>query len=270
MAIDDLLDSGMQYLKNLVDWTVYKLPVLLLPHALYLTNVALEICNVVKNQTCITARAIVRSFKNETLYFFDYNGLYIPVLSTNKHILKGEYRWFYSAKDSTFYTIESAENDSIYQLDMLGASVCRSINSTEAVSVGDLSEWIQDQKVFSTSGTVPYQILVSAWAYSTNRTVQYNYENYVFICMDLEGNEKAYNLQTGDELETIPTLCNDDSNDSDEEEEDEEEEDEEEEEEEEEDTGSSTNVAEETTEEETDEVVQEETKEYDETVKKED
>jgi hypothetical protein len=203
MSTEDLLDKMTQYFIGTIHWAVYKLPVSLMPYLLHTYTVLNTLYTNGSKQAFLTARACVESFENDNIIFYKYNSLYIPFISKRlEHVLlEGEYTWLYSVANVAFYNMNMIETDKTYHLPMLGASVSCMLNETDAVLVGDMSEWIQEQKIYNITDDIPFQVLVSAWAYVTKNKIQYDYKNYIITVMDLEGNEQSYCLQTETVLE---------------------------------------------------------------------
>jgi len=209
MSIETILDkitySLLSSLQSTLQYISSNTPKVLFPYALSAYVFLLDITTRVKKQSYLTLKAVVQSFQSESIYFYKYGTAYAPVLSTTSNI-QGSSAWMYSIDTSTFYDLSSYDTHSNNHLPILGASLCYLLeDSSTAIPIGDLSEWIQDQRFSSTLPSVPYQVLVSAWSYCTIKTMYYNYTNYVLVVTDLEGNETAYNLDTGDTI-PVPTI----------------------------------------------------------------
>jgi len=206
MPIEEMLDNITHTFLNIVKYVVSNTSKLLIPYTLSTYAFLLDTGIRIKKQSYITMKAVLQSFQSEMILFYSYGNAYVPVLS-NSSKSHGSFSWLYSAETSTFYNSSfDTKHPSLHNLPMLGAGLCYILEQSDsATSIGDLSEWIADQKVHSNSADVPLQVLVSAWSYYTAKTMYYNYKNYILIITDMEGNETAYNLETGATV-CIPTI----------------------------------------------------------------
>jgi len=207
MTVEEILDNITNTLLTIVKYVVTNTPIILLPYALTTYAFLLDAGTRIKKQSYISMNALVRSFKSETILFYRYGNAYVPVLS-NMSQSQGTFSWLYSTESSTFYNSSLLTKTTLHNLPMLGANLCYIVKGSDSdttISIGDLSEWIADQKVASNSADVPLQVLVSTWSYHTTNTMYYNFNNYILVVTDLEGNETAYNLETGSSV-PIPTI----------------------------------------------------------------
>jgi len=153
-----------------------------------------------KTQSLLTFEAIAKSFEEESLYFLKYNTFYVPIPlhTSTQPILSAPVEWIYYVGSSKFiYTGEQITLTK--RLPYIGA--CLYLEDT---LLGDMSEWIQDQK--ANIENVPLQVLVCAWAYNTKLSLQHTYEGYTLVLMDLEGEEYEYRLATEELVEREPVL----------------------------------------------------------------
>jgi hypothetical protein len=204
MTVDETLDNVTRIIGSTLRQFVLNTSTFLLPYALSTYVWFLDMSVRFKKQSCITMKAVVQSFKSESILFYKYGNAYAPVLS-NYSQGQCSSAWLYTIDTSTFYNSSIHTKGSVQNLPILGASLCYLLGDSKAIPISDLSEWIADQKVHSNTDDVPLQVLVSAWSYCTARTMYYNFENYVLLVTDLEGEEKAYKLETGESI-PIPTI----------------------------------------------------------------
>jgi hypothetical protein len=168
----------------------------------------MNIYTLVRKQSTVTLKAVLNSFQFEYIHYYQFNSTYVPVLTNTTQInfLENSSPWLYSVNKSTFYNLDELDSEQHKHLPMLGAVLSRlNLNSSETEEVeeeviGDLSEWIQDQVVYTSNAMVPLQVLVCAWSYCKNQTLMYGYKNYTLTVMDLNGDEKVYDLETEEEI----------------------------------------------------------------------
>jgi len=211
MSLDSALDNVTKIMLSFVKWTVTDLPIYLVPFFMNSYVTLMNMYKIVRKQSTLTLKAVLHSFQNEYIHYYQFNSTYIPVVSntTQMKFLENSSPWLYSVSKSTFYNLDGLELDEHAHLPILGAVlsyVKTTLSDTEEdpeveeIIVDDLSEWIQDQNVYSLNIPVPFQVLVCAWSYCKNQTLMYGYKNYTLTVMDLNGDEKVYNLETGEEL----------------------------------------------------------------------
>ena len=195
--IESRLDFITTTITNTIAWVLFKLPVYSVPYLLSMYTYILSFSLSLKTQSLLTLEAIAKSFEEESLYFLKYDTFYVPIPlhTSTQPILSGPAEWIYYTNTSKFiYT--DAQITLIKRLPYIGA--CLYLNDT---LVGDMSEWIQDQK--ANIENVPLQVLVCAWAYNAKVSLQHTYEGYTLVVMDLEGEEYEYNLSTEELVEEV-------------------------------------------------------------------
>jgi hypothetical protein len=208
MSIDSVLENITKTVMDMTYRSFSKFPVLFIPVILQVYLYVKNYYNSVKKQMYVTYTAILQSFENEYIFYYKNGSFYIPaiVLNSNLHNFNEKSSWIYSVQSETFYKVDSINTTKeSHHLKYLGASLLRSVDSSSAVIVGDLSDWIIDQSVRDTSGDVPLNVFVSAWSYSVSKKLYYTYKDLILVCMDINANEVAYNLETGLEV-PIPTI----------------------------------------------------------------
>ncbi len=154
-------------------------------------------------QTIRIIQAIQDSFKNDTIIFYHESNIYYPSVEKEHALRKfmiGDAKWIYRVAEKRFINLDTNGDEfTNHSIPFLGASVSRTVDNSVHF-LGDLSEWILDQTVWSNSEDVPIQIIVAAWAYSHGVSLHYNYPGYTFTVMTMDGDEKMFDLQSGQEL----------------------------------------------------------------------
>jgi hypothetical protein len=107
--------------------------------------------------------------------------------------------WLYDISVNSFYHIPSANFRESEHISFIGAS----LNFGGHDTIGDMSEWIMEQKVYSNDIPLPLQILVSSWRYSFDGVLMSNFENYHLHAITEEGDDIVYDLKTGKEIISI-------------------------------------------------------------------
>jgi len=206
MSVDDTLDTINQNAGKFVRWCIVQVSYYSIPIFLRLYSSLLLSCNAMKRQARLTKNAVLKSFERETLYFLNYGVHYVPIraVSSESPFLCKNVKWTYSIETSTFYEIETISDSRISSshLPYLGASL-----RSDSGSLGDMSEWIQDQIVHSKlNGSVPFQVLVAAWALTNDIGFDYTYTGYILTVMNTDGEEVEYDVLTGEQLSSEDSL----------------------------------------------------------------
>ena len=168
------------------------------PAALSFLVWVLETWKVFLRQLQKTVHAIIDSFYNERIVFYEDNEVYYPSVEKefdSSKFMTGHADWQYTIATNTFTKLGDTTGFSEHSIDILGAALLY-----EGDHIGDLSEWILDQKIISYSSYVPFQVIVGAWAYCNRVPLHYNYPGYTVTIMTMEGDEKVINLKTGEEI----------------------------------------------------------------------
>jgi len=159
-----------------------------------------------KRQALLTKNAVLKSFDRETIYFLNYGSHYVPIraVSSESPFLCKNVKWTYSIETCTFYEMDAISDSTIHssRLPYLGASL-----RSNSDSPGDMSEWIQDQCVYSNPDTsIPLQVLVAAWALTNGISFDYAYTGYILTVMNIDGEEAEYEVLTGEQLSSEDSL----------------------------------------------------------------
>jgi hypothetical protein len=168
------------------------------PAALSFLVWVLETWKIILRQLQKTVHAIIDSFYNERIVFYEDNEVYYPSIEKEyggRTFMTGCAEWKYIIATNTFIKMGNTTRVSEHSIDFLGAALLR-----DGEHVGDLSEWILDQKILSDSSYVPFQVIVGAWAYCNHIELHYNYPDYTVTIMTMEGDEKVIDLKTGEEI----------------------------------------------------------------------
>jgi hypothetical protein len=154
-------------------------------------------------QTTRIIQAIQDSFKNDTIIFYQESNIYYPSVEKEHALRKfmiGDAKWVYRVAENLFVNLDTSGGEfRTHSIPFLGASVSRTVDHSTHF-LGDLSEWILDQTVWSNSEDVPFQVIVAAWAYCHRISLHYNYPGHTFTVMTMDGDEKMFDLQSGQEL----------------------------------------------------------------------
>ena len=168
------------------------------PIALSFLVWVLEKWNIILRQIQKTVHAIIDSFYNDRIIFYEHDDIYYPSVEKEyggRKFMTGCAEWKYMVATNTFIKGGDTADYSEHSIDLIGAALSR-----RGQYIGDLSEWILDQKVLSDSSVVPFQVIVGAWAYCNHITLEYNYPGHTITIMTMEGDEKVYDLQSGEEI----------------------------------------------------------------------
>jgi hypothetical protein len=203
--IENKLDLITNMFSNNFQWTLYTLPMISLPYLMSLYTYLQSTFTSTLKRIRVIKNAILETFDNEFIYYLHYDPYYIPFIHRKSRFLflKGNIEWTYSVNDSIFFNHFTEDDEpQLYNINYIGASLRYYVNNSNYISIGDMSEWLLDQKVSINTKQIPLQVLVSAWAYSSGISLNHNYISYVVTIMDLEGNEHYYDLQHG--VEYLP------------------------------------------------------------------
>jgi hypothetical protein len=147
------------------------------------------------NQTILTAGAIKESFNNDKhLGFFKIDSTYIPAIVNTSDTFNIEPEWIFNFKTKTFTHCEIGHHNKCFRLPYIGATIINSHNDKETVV--DLSEWINDIKVYASDSAIPLQLLAATWYYISNRSFIYNYNTMKLDVITDDGDTNIYELGT--------------------------------------------------------------------------
>lgn len=147
-----------------------------------------------------TVTAMIDSFHNERIYFYDDGALYYPIVITNRNrqrLFTGNHSWTYDVQKKQFIHEDYDGVTRTHRIPYLGASLLYTIpdvGTCRQVQVGDLSEWIGEQTIQSSTNELPLQVLVSAWAYCQQLSIVVGYKGYQLTVMNEDGDEVSYSL----------------------------------------------------------------------------
>ena len=152
--------------------------------------------------------ALIDSFHKEVIYFYEDGIQYYPVptvLREKPEFLTGNSTWTYDVKEKQFIEAH-LDTSRKHRIPYLGASLTYRIpevdtNTQQPYTVGDLSEWIADQTIRSSTNELPLQVLVAAWAYCNRVPLMVGFKGYTLTVMNEEGDEISYSL-THDDTDT--------------------------------------------------------------------
>jgi hypothetical protein len=205
MSMDTILDN---ILTTLYNFFVYKVPMFFAPFLLRFIcyiNAYLSYMNEIIH--CII-HGVRDSLSKKYLCFFKLSDIdYITYVINNSSLFTEEPEWVYDFDSKVFSLLEFGHHTSLSHLPYIGASL-NYVSNINSKSIGDLSDWIVEQKVNSSDAKVPFQILVSAWKYSVDKTIIINFKNVFLTLITEEGEEITYSLETNEKV----TLSTDETN----------------------------------------------------------
>ena len=188
------MDSYIDYITHSIFYFVsHQVPMFCAPYFLYFYALFLKYLDKVKNQAKHTWFAIQNSFHEEFLGFVKCNNdQYFPFLMTSATKYSSDPVWIYDHNGQSFTYAELGFHATTRNLPFIGANLMYKNNS-----VGDLSDWLMDQKVHGPDSTIPLQVLVGAWRFYFDRTYMFSYKDYSLTVITDDGEETTYNLETG-------------------------------------------------------------------------
>lgn len=182
--MDNSIDT---YLKKGMYWAA--------PYFLSLYVYLYDLFVILFNQTTITLRAVKDSFNTEKhLGFFKIDSTYIPAIVNTSDSFNIEPEWLFDFKTKTFTHCEIGHHNKCLRLPYIGATIVNTHNDKEIVV--DLSEWINDIKVYASDSAIPLQLLVATWYYISNKTFIFNYNNMKLDVITDDGDTNVYELGT--------------------------------------------------------------------------
>ncbi len=168
----------------------------------------METWTVFLRQTTRIVHAILESFKSDVIIFYHQGDIFYPSVEKENTLHKfmvGDAKWSYNVTKQRFTNLDTSGDEfAEHSIAFLGASVSRIVDDSTHF-LGDMSEWILDQTVWSDSEDVPFQVLVGAWAYCHKVSLHYNYPGHTFTVMTLDGDEHTFDLQTSQEMQLPPS-----------------------------------------------------------------
>lgn len=147
-----------------------------------------------------TVTAMIDSFHNERIYFYEDGTQYYPIVITNRNrqrLFTGNHSWTYDVQKKQFIHEDYDGMTRTHRIPYLGASLLYTIPSVgtrRTIQVGDLSEWIGEQTIRSSTNELPLQVFVSAWAYCQQLSIVVGYKGYQLTVMNEDGDEVSYSL----------------------------------------------------------------------------
>jgi hypothetical protein len=153
---------------NTIDVYLKKSILYIAPYFLSLYVYLYDLFVILYNQSCITTKAVKDSFNTDTphLGFFKIENTYIPAVLNISTSLNIEPEWTFDFKTKTFTHCEIGQHNKQSRLPYIGASI---IHNNDSI---DLSEWINDVKLYAADNTIPLQLLAATWYYINNKSNQ--------------------------------------------------------------------------------------------------
>jgi hypothetical protein len=190
------MDSHIEaFFNSVFNFCFIKAPLYLAPYFLHLYAISLNYYERIQKQSCKTFYAIQNSFRDEFLGFIQVaNSQYFPFLMTRNTKYTRDPCWIYNQHEKLFTYSELGVHSSNHNLPFIGASL-----TLGDQTIGDLSDWIMDQKVHGPDAAIPLQVMVGAWRYYFDKTYMYSFKNYKLIAITDDGEEHVYNLENEEE-----------------------------------------------------------------------
>jgi len=138
-------------------------------------------------QTVKTLTAIQNSFKEDHLQLFFYEGSMIPQLSSHPVFSNSDkHKWTYDTKTRTFtYKVYREIPRHLPYISMILQHKIYNKFLDQ-----DLSEWIESVKVVSPEDIfLPIYVIITSWAYSEKKHIDYSIDNYTVSAMTENGDE---------------------------------------------------------------------------------
>jgi hypothetical protein len=201
-----MVDSGHQSLEDQIDrmlktfatWITGLIPFSWIQNGLAWYVLILETLKWMRTQTTTTVHAIRQSFRKPDILFFEYGGLYVPVLQydTSPTLLIGRPSWAYSVETQSFHNVHAIGNvtTKTFSVPFIGAML--HYRSNTASWDEDITDWMSNQRIISTSEEMPLQVLVLKWAIDTGNSIVYTFEGYTLTLVTLEGEEMTCDVST--------------------------------------------------------------------------
>lgn len=196
MSIEFKLDILLNYIFT---WFTTTLPITVIPYIMSFYVYMTELLSAGFKQLCVTANAIQDSFDEKYIGYFEVGSKYIPVLINKTDKYTTEPKWTYNMNTQFFSSCEIGHHTRTFNLPYIGASLSRKENNTYSL-IGDMSDWIMEQKIYADDGIVPLQLMVSAWLYSKNGMLTFNYEHLYITLITDTGDEITYDVENSMEV----------------------------------------------------------------------
>lgn len=189
-------------------WVIFPLRFLArhsLPAAMAAYVYAMELWSKCVVQINRTLTAILDSFHNEIIYFYEDANHYFPVVTvcrSKPNLISGQTVWAYDIHTRQFIHNE-IEEPRLHRIPYLGASLTYTypgFATRRDETIGDLSDWMADQTILSSTNELPFQVLVSAWAFCNQIPIPFDWNGFHLTVMNEEGDEISYFLSELDDI----------------------------------------------------------------------
>jgi hypothetical protein len=152
-------------------------------------------------QTCYSTKVLTNSFQDQYIRFYKIGSVFVPIhtwLSAQPPMMPGELLWVYNCTKKEFTELASAAVSlDIRKIPYIAATLT---NRDGSETIADLSEWLVDVHTQSADAFVPPQVLVSAYAFDTNKIFTQNMNDLFLHCMTLSLDEAVFCVGTGTEV----------------------------------------------------------------------
>lgn len=211
MSADSSIDGQIDIFFTWFIGSLRSLAGIALPYCLAAYVYAFECWGKFVAQMNRSMSALMDSVHPEILVFYEDGQNHYPIATVRRdkhHVLTGHHSWTYDLAKQTFYD-EICVGTRSLRIPYLGASLSYTFPNPEdgaerTILIGDLSDWIADQTIRADTNEVPFQVLVTAWAYAQRIPLMIGYKGYVLTVMTEDGDEVSYSLSEFED-ETHPS-----------------------------------------------------------------
>jgi hypothetical protein len=197
MSTDTILDQLTTLIYN---FFTYKIPMFLLPFLLKLYNCIQSYFIILNTFFQKVFYGIRDSLNTKYLCFFKLSDTqYFPYIIYPSIKFSDEPQWIYDCNENIFSLLSFGHHVSLSHLPFIGASL-NYISDSHTELLGDLSDWIVEQRINSSDSIVPLQVLVAAWNYNTNKTLSVCFKNLYLTVTTDDGEDHTYSLENEEEI----------------------------------------------------------------------
>lgn len=207
MSSNQSINSQIDYITDWVIKISKQFGLFCLPYLMAAYLYGIEYWHAFCNQSTRTIQAFYQSFFQDEIYMYEDQSIHYPVIRTSKtnyNLMYGNLAWIYVPSEQAFYNAR-VETLSKHHSSFIGASVTQMVldnqDSVTSVPLGDMTEWLGEQLIWSDSDQIPFQVLLLAWAYQMKLSIAVNFPSYHITVMDMEGNESTIDVATEQPIE---------------------------------------------------------------------
>jgi hypothetical protein len=202
MSSNQSIDTQFDFIIKWIVQTSKQFGLFCVPYIMAAYLYGIDCWQHVCNQINRTVLATYHSFFQDEIYMYEDQLIHYPIIRTSKtayNLIYGNLAWIYVPYEHAFYNARIS-SVSKHKLSYIAASVSQlgmhADDTVTSIPLGDMSEWIGDQTIWSDSEHIPFQVLLLAWAYQNKIRIAVNFPNYHITVMDMEGNETTFDVAT--------------------------------------------------------------------------